>query len=110
MGRLLGRRGEDFRLCVRRNGNVEDFDGSVGQQVLPALVDLGDAAEARYLFGLLRAARADGGHVVTCIAIGDELDVANDEARADDADAVVLFGGPGRLVVEVEVGSHERIC
>jgi hypothetical protein len=55
--------GDDLRLHVRRNGDVQHLDGRVGHQFRGGFVDPRDAAGGRHRARLFHRLAGDGRHV-----------------------------------------------
>jgi hypothetical protein len=99
--RTLRRLAHDLELLVGGVGDVHDLDALVVEKLLPAVVDGPDAVLLGRRPGVLRRPRRDRDRVEPRLAIGDEVDVAHDEARADAADAGAPVAGKRGLVPQV---------
>ena len=79
----------DAELLVGREGDVDDLDSLVVEQLLPGVVDGVDAALLGGRLGVGGRARGDRDDVEARLRVGDQVDVLHDEAGADAADPVV---------------------
>ena len=92
----------DLELLVGREGDVDDLDALVVEQLLPGVVDRLDAALLGRRLRVRRRPRGDRDDVEPRLRVGDEVDVLHDEAGADAADPVVGLRRQVRPGVEVD--------
>ena len=74
-------------MNIRRHGDIEDFNGLVGEQFLDGRKTARDAARFRHSLGTSWIARGDGHGIEAGLPVGHEMAVAHDETGADAADA-----------------------
>jgi len=94
---------DDPGLHVGRHGNVDYFNGFVGQQIVNGGVAARDAARFGHRAGMSRIARGDGRRIEAGLAVGDQMAVAHDEPGTDAADGDILVARQTRPVIQHEI-------
>ena len=75
------------RLFVGRDGDIDDLDRRVVEHLLQGPNTLRDSPQRGDFLGGLDRPRGDPDHAEPGIGVGHQVAIADDEARADDADA-----------------------
>src|SRR5262249_14069504 len=96
------------RLQVGRHGDVQNFDGRIGEEGIDAIVDFGDLVLLGGGAGMLDIARGDGYGIETGLTVGNQVAIAHNEAGAEAADAKVLAARQLRQILEGEINGHGR--
>ena len=98
--RMVEDAADHVRLLVGRHGDIDHLDRRVVEHLLQGPIDLRDSPQRGHFLRGLDRPRRDPDHAEPGVGVGHQVAIADDEARADDADPGVSPSRKLRSVIQ----------